>query len=215
MVNIILAMCLLYIFSWIFIGLDNLMDLLVKKIQLLGKKEEKITRSADILDDLKTPWLRDKYLYIYRFFLHIKETPTDIRYYLRQFVQRGIKGYAKSDVWGFDYYLSKVIVKGLKDLKEMSHGYPCGMVGSQAIALEKNDKGMKEWKKILDEIIWTFEVTLKVQDKDWVYIPLAKYRKKFENQDKKRNYHIMTKTECERYKKGWKLFQQYYFDLWD
>ena len=153
------------------------------------------------------------YLYIYRFFLHIKESPTDIKYSIRQFVQRGFKGYSVSDVWGLDYYLSGVLVKALKDLKKMAHGYPCGMIGSQALALEDNDKGLKEWKKILDEIIWTFEVTLKMRDKNWVYIPLAKYRKQFKNT--KKHFHVMTKEECERYKKGWKLFQEYYFDLWD
>ena len=27
--------------------------------------------------------------------------------------------------------------------------------------------------------------------------------------------HVMTKKEMVKYKNGWKLFQKYYFDLWD
>jgi len=89
------------------------------------------------------------------------------------------------------------------------------MIGVQSIDVEnKPSKSMIEWKKILSEIIWTFEVTSKIQDHDWIYIPLAKYRNKYENKTK-RGYHLMTKEECKRYKNGWKLFQQYYFDLWD
>ena len=40
------------------------------------------------------------------------------------FFQRGKKGYAYYDLWSFDWYLSGVIGKGLKELAEKHTGYP-------------------------------------------------------------------------------------------
>ena len=90
------------------------------------------------------------------------------------------------------------------------------MVGVQSIDVEdKPSESMIEWKRILSEIIWTFEVTSKIQEKDWCYCPLVKDRRKHKKWAKKCKIHLMTKEECDRYKQGWKYFQQYYFDLWD
>ncbi len=166
------------------------------------------------------------------------EVPGDFYYNVKYFIQRGKKGYSKRDVWGFDYYLSDIIVKGLKDLKEMAHGCPCGeMVGVQSIDIEDEDsQQMIEWKKTLDKIIWTFEVSKKIQDHNWILvndekdrIELKKYERRLNTKTKYKydlfgdllknvkstKYHLMSKTEMQRYRMGWELFQKYYFDLWD
>ncbi len=225
MFNIIGAICLLYIFSWSFVVLDNLIDDIIDKIKtFINIKIRKIKpvsksfTSDEMFDSLRNGKIREFYLNIYRFFLHIKEFPDDTYYDIKYFIQRGRKGYSKKDIWSFDYHLSDIIINGLKDLKKIVHASPCGQIGVQAISIEENpenDKDLIEWKRILDEIIWTFETTHKIREKDYCYIPLAKYRRGAEKWAKEVNIHLMTKEECERYKKGWKLFQQYYFDLWD
>ena len=161
------------------------------------------------------------------------ELPGDIYKNIKWFIQRGKRGYSDCDVWGFDYYLSKVIVNGLKSLQKQTHGTPCGMIGSQSINTDdKESKEMKEWKKILGEIIWSFEITQKIQDGRWILVSDERSRKNLEkfkvqlntrtkDDDvlfkgmKQPKYHLMSKNEMKRYKNGWKLFQKYYFDLWD
>lgn len=170
------------------------------------------------------------------------QIPEDFYYNIKYFIQRGKKGYSKRDIWGFDHYLSDIIVKGLTELKEMAHGIPGGgMIGCQALCIDEDNKeeqeALESWRKEIDRIIWTFETTKKIQDRNWIpvfdekdRIELKKYERRlntrtrpdndlFEGLDledvESRKYHLMTKTEMKRYRKGWKLFQKYYFDLWD
>jgi len=51
-------------------------------------------------------------------------------------------------------------------------------------------KSMEEWQGILDEIIWIFKV-----DKEQIL--------------------KLSPEEKKRYNKGWKLFQKYFYNLWD
>ena len=60
------------------------------------------------------------------------------------FFQRGKRGFADKDVWGFDYYLAEVIAGGLKLLRENHGGHPLGLTD-------------EKWNSILDEIIEGFE----------------------------------------------------------
>ena len=167
------------------------------------------------------------------------EIPGDFYYNIKYFIQRGKKGYSLRDVWGFDYYLSDIIVKGLTDLKEMAHGIPGGnMIGCQTLCIDENNKeeqkALKSWRKDIDRIIWTFEISKKIQDRNWIPVNDEKDRVKLKKYERRLNtktkddlfgdlledvesgkYHLMTKTEMQRYRNGWKLFQKYYFDLWD
>lgn len=210
------------------------------------KKKSKDTWKGEKTIKLSNEW--EKKHPILDFFKSFKyevnrklEIPKDFYYDIKSFIQRGKKGYSKRDVWGFDYYLSDIIVKGLKDLKEMAHGYPCGeIVGVQSIDIEDEDedsKNMIQWKKILDKIIWTFEVSKKIQDRNWILVndekdrvELKKYERRLNTKTKNdndfwegldledvelRKYHLMSKTEMQRYRMGWELFQKYYFDLRD
>ena len=245
MVNIIGAICLLYIFSWLFVVIDNLIDDIIDKIKafinIKIKKIKPINKSVnEMFNRLRNSKFREFYLNIYRFFLHIKESPDDTYYNIKYFIQRGRKGYSKRDIWSFDRHLSDIIINGLKDLKEIVHASPCGQIGVQAISIEENpenDKDLIKWKKILDNIIWTFEIAKKIRDHSWILvfdekdrIELKKYERRLNTRTKTDNdlfegldledvetkkYHLMTKTEMQRYRKGWELFQNYYFDLWD
>ena len=66
------------------------------------------------------------------------------------FFQRGKRGYADKDVWNFDYYLAKVILGGLKLLKETHSGYPTKLTD-------------EKWDKILTEMIEGFENRINVE----------------------------------------------------
>jgi len=63
--------------------------------------------------------------------------------------QRVKYGIAQRDVWEFDYYLTKIIVRGLKQLKKDSHGYP----SEETMTMEK-------WREILQKIIDCFELKM-------------------------------------------------------
>ena len=217
MVNIIGTICLLYIFSWCFVVFDNLIDDIIDfvKYKVLKIKNEPRSYSSVKEMILKHGKFRELYLDVYRFFNHIKEFPDDSYYNIKYFIQRGRNGYSTRDIWSFDYYLSDIIIYGLKELKKVTHGYPSGMIGIKSIATEDNDRGLKEWKNILDKIIWTFEISKKIRGQRWSYCPLTKDRKKYEKWAKKRKIHLMNKKECDRYQSGWKLFKKYYFDLYD
>ena len=199
----------------------------VKKSRKLSKEWEK---KHPILDFFQS----------FKYEVHRKgEIPEDFYYDIKYFIQRGKKGYSKRDVWEFSYYLSDVIVKGLTDLKKMAHAVPGGMIGVQSICMDNKEeqKALELWKKEIDRIIWTFEAVKKIQDRNWIpvldekdRIELKKYERRLNTKIKPeddlfgdlglenvepRKYHLMTKTEMQKYRKGWQLFQKYYFDLWD
>lgn len=189
-----------------------------------NRRSENWTRLHPILDFLQS--------YYYEVGRKSK-IPGDTYRNIKWFIQRGKRGYSDADIWGFDYYLSEVIVKGLKDLQKQVHGSPCGTIGTQSISIEDKDtKEITEWKKIIGEIIWTFEATSKIQEHDWMFVSDERRRKTMENYVKRLNtpqkeedklfkdlpdkhYYLMTKEDTKRYKNGWKLMQKYYFDLWD
>lgn len=172
-----------------------------KPYKSVNEMLESLKRNETLWDKFilnpKMNWLR--YI-IYNFF----DIPKDIYNNIKWFIQRGQRGYAECDVWEFDVYLSETITNGLKDLKSQLHGFPCNFISKD------------EWKSVLDEIIWTFEVAQKIINSEWVYLKSKERNKKSINIfAKEYNYHIMTKEECERYRKGWDLFKKHYFSLWD
>jgi hypothetical protein len=62
-------------------------------------------------------------------------------------------------------------------------------------------------------MIWTFEVTQKVQNSDWLLMPIngwTEEQKKLES-----SFHLMTAEETRKYLVGWSNFTRYYYNLWD
>ena len=141
---------------------------------------------------------------IQNFFLTIKykiigliELPGDFYREVKYFIQRGRRGFSDRDTWDFDYYLSDVIVGGITQLENNFSGVP-------------NDLSEEEWRKILSQIKLTFQVSKYISEGDWIYTT-SKDRKKYE----KYGFHVMSNEECEEYRKGWRLLNKYYFNLWD
>jgi hypothetical protein len=140
--------------------------------------------------------------------------------YIARFYQRGCKGYGACDVWDAHYHLADVISNMTQDLLKQVHGHPCDL------------KDLDEWKDILIKILWTFDTAKKISEGDWLYLPpehrtekemrkLQKFAKDCENTHDKHKitygirYHVMDYYECEKFELGWKLFQKYFFGLWD
>jgi hypothetical protein len=179
------------------------------------EKEMEFNKSRELADNWeKQHYVLNSFQGFYYKISRIKEMPRDIYQNIKWFIQRGSRGFADCDVWSFDSYLSNIIVNGLKNLKENVHGHPIN------IGNKKERNGEKVWKNILDEIIWTFEVSEKIQNHAWILITSKKQRTKFINETKKYEnkdikYHIMSEEELKRYKDGWILFRNFYYNLWD
>lgn len=167
----------------------------------------------------------------------VPDYPYDIQRWIRDKYQRAKRGWAVSDAWGFDYYLSKVVSGGCKWLLNHKHGIPSSCDRHKIIkkkikgySEDRNFKeGIREWEDILEQIVWTFDTVNKINDHYWFYPHGKAY---FTNKELKQSeklceefkedwpedahkYHVMTIDECRQYRKGWELFQEHFFDLWD
>ena len=78
-----------------------------------------------------------------------------IRYWFREFysfIQRGRRGWADSDTWGFDTYLARIIRDSVRHLAKDLHGCPSEYYDSKRI----NDECWK-YKEMLEEIASGFD----------------------------------------------------------
>ena len=162
------------------------------------------------------------YYFFFDLYNRVKNFITDIPMNVKIFIQRGKRGWSVRDVWGYDFYLAKIISEGLKHLKENGKGIPTYKKG------KSDEKAIKEWKNILDTIIKTFETAMKIANGDYHYIPSKKFlwkdyksmikicadiNKKYPNDLPKQK--AMTKRESLEYEKGFNLFKEWFFALWD
>lgn len=96
---------------------------------------------------------------------------------LGDFFHRGMYGYAKSDTWSFDNYLSDVIPAGLRLLREREIGHPIlddWIEGSDAwdpdteeYLIEKDDQSIL-WAAILTAMIDGFEAHNIASEQPWL-----------------------------------------------
>jgi len=117
---------------------------------------------------------------IHYFFYNLWYLLTKPNRELNYLIQRMTRGWSDKDIWNFDWYLAGIIKGGLKRLKETQFGCP-------------NNLTEKQWDRILDSIIWTFDTIGKT-----------------ENSGK-----VLTKRESKKMEKGLRLFIENYFSLWD
>lgn len=173
---------------------------------LKDAKEGKVTRVTSVEEFFKG-LERERKKHPIRTFIHniyysilhfLQELPLNIK----TFIQRGKRGWASSDTWGFDYYLAGTISKGLQYLKENNHSHPHTLTEG-------------EWVDVLNEIIWTFETAKEISEGDTL-IPNDSWTKKTIKQFKKnKNYKVLEPLQILRYQAGFELFRQYFHDLWD
>jgi len=107
---------------------------------------------------------------------------------IRNFIQRGIRGWANEDTWDFDICLAEIISEGITYLKKYQHGIPIDLAEKydDETALIKRDER-------LDKMIRAFKLHL-----IWV------------NEGR-----ILTEIEKKEYQEGLELFIKYMGNLWD
>ena len=121
-------------------------------------KETKIIEgltASEILKEFKDP---NCIMYAY---YRIINWYQDLKLNIYAFFQRGKRGWAYSDTWSFDNYLSKVISEGVSHLKKNTCGRPPHL-------------SEKKWDIILDDIVFAFdynykkmyEISIKSTDED-------------------------------------------------
>ena len=108
----------------------------------------------------------------------------------------------KHDTWSMDHTLAPIILPMLKQLKETNHGYPALL-------------GENEWDDIMDEMIWAFEQKCRDHWEADYYGPYIDgedgvFSGHFEWTDNEG-----LKAHQERMTNGFKLFGEYYENLWD
>ncbi len=96
----------------------------------------------------------------------------------------------REDTWSMDNTLASIILPMLKQLKETTHGFP-------------SDLTEKEWDKILDQMIYSFEQKCK---DDWMEPYYGYPDWKFQK---------IVVDEQKKISKGFELFGKYYENLWD
>lgn len=92
------------------------------------------------------------------------------------------------DTWSMDHTLAPIIYPMLVQLKETQHGHPNGLTE-------------QEWDAILDEMIWAFGQKARLDD--W----MDDYDYSWSSEEAKAHQLRMTN--------GFRLFGEYYENLWD
>lgn len=148
------------------------------------------------------------YMKLYRLFWRIIRLPREIKLEIKSFYQRGKRGWSDRDTWGLCYHLADVIHETIYHLKEIHHGHPGYLTEGK-------------WIDILNEIIDTFYIAQQIANDRLFLIEDREKREKWQktlneiNKEHKTNDRCMTDEEIIKYKKGWKLFQKYFYHLWD
>jgi len=162
------------------------------------EKEMKWGKDHPILYNIKEKIIDFKDLILSYTWYRIKDIPLDTKRWFKEKYQRGKRGWADSDTWGFDYYLTDVIYNGLKYFKANLHSFPPTMT-------------FEEWEKILDEIIEGFGLINQILNNERMgYVPNSKMTKK-----EKKRFKCLSRKEDRKIVKAFKLFSKYYFHLWD
>ena len=107
------------------------------------------------------------------------------------------------DTWSMDHTLAMIIHPKLVQLKATQHGHPSNLTE-------------QEWDQILDEMIWAFEQKCRDNWEDDYY---GDYVEDQKNGSMVGSFkwidHEGLKTHQERMTAGFKLFGEYYENLWD
>jgi hypothetical protein len=114
---------------------------------------------------------------------------------VKAFFERGYNGFAKSDVWSFDYYLSIMIPKALRQLADHHMGYP----GTKEIDTDE------KWIQILNQMADDIEFYNIVEDRI-VDIDNKKEWKKYQSD---------LKIAVIKRQKALKLLIHHFPSLWD
>lgn len=137
----------------------------------------------------------------------IRNIPANIK----NFYQRGKRGYADCDVWDISFWFTKTLIPMLEKLRKERHGYPCNM-------------SSKQWDMELERMIYYFKESTdefcsekNEYEKEWhnsLWSDHENQNKEIRDKWSKREDTIMKYKENMK-NKGLELFSKYYYDLWD
>lgn len=108
---------------------------------------------------------------------------------IKNFIQRGKKGWCPEDTWNLDNYLSRVIAESVDYLNKNKHGYPHRLTD-------------KKWSKILKDISEGMLAVERFDDNFDYDQSFEKYKSEYDKAYKKR-------------KEALKLLTTYFNNLWD
>lgn len=165
----------------------------------------------------------------------VPDYPTDVKLWIKTKYQRMVRGWANEDACDLNDHLSTIIKEACEWLKKNKTGLPSNcilkIVKTEIIKKYTDEKNFiiaeRKWDDILFDIIWTFKIAKKINNSKWFYPRYKEYFtqkelksytklcKDFSKDYPKDDYHVMTLEECEQYRKGWKLFQENFFNLYD
>ena len=107
----------------------------------------------------------------------------------RSFVQRGSRGYADSDLWSLDWYLRRILAKGLRRLSATTNSYP---------AVDEA-KTYRDWTRILARMANGFQDVIDYEECGW---------------EKDKNYSKM-KLVYKKEEESLRLLAKWFGHLWD
>lgn len=110
-------------------------------------KKTSIFSKGDFIEELG--WVLYRFWY-WQIYFPITNFPKQVK----EFIQRGKRGYSDKDLWSFDVYLANIIRDGLRDLAENNHGYP------------GKYKSIEQWNKKLNKTADAFDLWLKYFNMD-------------------------------------------------
>jgi len=124
---------------------------------------------------------------------------------IKNFIQRGRRGYSDSDMYDIDSYLCEIIPPMLRSLKK---GYGCP---SEFYDNDNINNECQKWYNTLEEMAQGFEAA--------EFLKHAKYLK-FMPDEKGRGNILYTDVEAtenarQKMEKGLFLFCKYFLNLWD
>ncbi len=118
---------------------------------------------------------------------------------IKNFIQRGKRGFSDEDLWNLDNYLAELIYESIKAFKESDRmGYPGNF--SQA----------EEWEEVLDEIVIGMEAGMRISYTDYFEMKKEggnRYKHTFNEERMNRDWKL--------YRRGWDLLLKYIGNLWD
>ena len=170
---------------------------------------DSLTSMHNYYDSIK-PWYKkiweQCYYPVYRFFYWTvwdNIRPGTIKH----LYQRMRQGWSYQDCWSIDWYIAEILPKMLRHLKKNNHGHPQGVTEN-------------EWHEILEAIAHGFDLQYQILEYKLFDFSNKKQKKVIKNMFHKNpklyeNCKIMTTKDRAAIKKSWRLFQKYFYNLWD
>ncbi len=141
---------------------------------------------------------------------------------IKWFIQRGTRGWADRDAWGYFSYNARVNREVLEWLKVHKLGHPVSMyeyTEHRNPTYEEEKEAIKKWNNILDDMIFGFDCIAKEGTGElYLWYPNSEDMEKILKEKHPGLYddvHFQTKEEHDRMEKGMRLFIEHYLSLWD